>query len=301
MKTKKILSTLLISVIMFGMFTFLVTANDDTEAPEPAPSFESVVPYATGSNQEWALSVLLQHDNSTEKIRLYNFLFRAHTYLMIYDNNDYVEEYEFVRNLWLDFLENHDVEDIRLMLDDENWTIDIWYPLNEPFRLTHCEFLVVYWYFRDANPQFFLNKIVPVTMQCDLGLTPGISISAFWAYAERRQETYNNIQKMFDDFVAQMGIYVNINDNIRVFLYLKEYMTRMDTDNFDEGYVTREETDMRQTILGFFSEKRQTTFVGHDLAMMYLMNRLGITPVEQGGPVILYNELPLSCGEEKNN
>ena len=264
--------------------------NGTPEAPEHAPGFESVVPYTTGSNQEWALSALSQLGNSAEKIRLYNFFLRAHTYLMIYDKNDYVEEYEFVRNLWLDFLEKYHVEDIRLMLDDENWTIDIWYPLNEPFRLTQDEFLVVYWYFRDANPQFFLNKIAPVTMRCDLGLTPGISVSAFWAFAERRQETYNNIQKMFDDFVAQMSRYVDINNNVRVLMYLHEYMARIDTDNFDEGYVTREETDMRQTILGFFSEKRQTTFVGHDLAMIYLMNRLGITPIEQGGPVILHSK-----------
>lgn len=129
-----------------------------------------------------------QISGNAEKMRLYDFLFQAHTYLMHYDMRDFTYEYDFVKGLWLDFLEEIPSEDVRTMLANEKWIIDIYFPLEEPFRLSYEEFLEAFFYFLEANPQFFLARIVPVVWECDIGLTPWLSIYAYWAFAERRQE-----------------------------------------------------------------------------------------------------------------
>lgn len=167
------------------------------------PAFDEIQPFVIGSNQVWALEVLSQFDNSEEKIRLYDFLLRAYTYLMIYDERDYLDEYYHVKGQWLNLLEEGPDKKIRQMIDDEDWTIDIMYPLGRPFNLTPDEFRQVFFLFQDGNPlllsnQMFICTIHPVLTLCDLGLTPGISISAYWAFAERRQKAYDQFINSFD-------------------------------------------------------------------------------------------------------
>ena len=263
-------------------------ATATTTPPTLSPSFGNIEPYTIGSNQEWALWALSQLDNSTEKIRLYNFLLRAHTYLLIYDDRDYTDEYYFVKNQWLSFLEEIPCENVRLMLDDENWTIDIWYPLESPFQLSCEEFLQTYLYFLDANPQFFLSRIVPVTMHCDAGLTPGISISAYWAFANRRQEAYNNIQNTFDAFKFHLENTIDTNNQFHVVRYVYGHVIEALNYNYEiTDYVSRATLDMDSTILGYFSNARLTICKGYATVMMYLLNRLGIPTIDQGGAMII--------------
>ena len=250
---------------------------------------EHITPYTTGSNQEWALWALSQLDNSEEKIRLYNFLLLAHTYLMIYDMRDFTEEYYFVKNNWLGFLEEMPSEDIVFILYDENWMIDIWFPLDTPFALSFEEFIKTYLYFADANPQFFLNRIVPGIMHCDYGLTPVISISAYWAFADRRQETYNNIQKMFDDFYLQIRNNIDFNSQYYIVRYVYRHVIDSLRYNF-YGHTSRVRMDMDVTILGYFSEIRETICKGYAVILMYLLNRLGIPTIDQGGAMPVRDE-----------
>jgi hypothetical protein len=255
------------------------------------PSFENIEPYTVGSNQEWALWALSQLDNSDEKIRLYNFLLRAHTYLLIYDRRDFIEEYYSVKNLWLGFLEEIPSESVELMLDDENWVIDVWFPIDEPFRLTNEEFLLANLYFMDANPQFFLNRSVPAYMSCDLGLSPAITISAYWAFANRRQETYRNIQYMFDNFKKQMTDSIDISNQFYVVRYVHGHVIDALSYNFAISYyVPRIRLDMDNTILGYFSEIRETVCKGYATIIMYLLNRLGIPTIDQGGAMIVRDD-----------
>jgi hypothetical protein len=129
---------------------------------------------------------------------LYDYLLRAYTYLLFYDIDDYMEEYYKVKGMWVGFIEENPYEDIDVlkeieeMLDGETWTIEIWYSMEHPFLLNHGDFLEVYFIFEEANPQFFNNlifidRIAPVTFTCDVGLTPGISVKAYWALGYRRQ------------------------------------------------------------------------------------------------------------------
>jgi len=251
------------------------------------PNFENIVPYTVGSNQEWGLRTLSQLDNSAEKIRLYNFLLRAHTYLLIYDRHDYIDEYNFVKNLWLDFLEEIPSEQIRHMLDDENWTIDISYPLETPFNLNNEEFVQTYHYFQDANPQFFLTRTIPVTIQCDVGLTPWISISAYWAFADRRQDAYNNIQDMFNDFKSQMHNDIDVTNPYHVVRYVHRHVIEALNYNLNPDQHVRQNLDMELTILGYFSDLRLTACKGHAVTIMYMLNRLGIPTINQTGITFL--------------
>ena len=123
-----------------------------------------------------------------EETRLYDFLIDAHTYLLA-DERDFLDEYNAVKNQWLDALPSFDDEcQNRLweMIDEESWTIDIAFPLDAPFQLSHDEFIMVYFNFTVSNPQFYLNQIVPMTMHCELGLTPYICLPAYYAFAYRR-------------------------------------------------------------------------------------------------------------------
>jgi len=123
-----------------------------------------------------------------EKTRLYDFLFDAHTYLLT-DDRDFIDEYHAVKNQWLGSMSCFDEEaQLRLweMIEEESWTIDIAFPLEVPFKLSHDEFVLVYFNFTSNNPQFHLNQIVPLTMSCESGLTPHISLPAYYAFAYRR-------------------------------------------------------------------------------------------------------------------
>jgi len=112
---------------------------------EPPLDIESIEPYIEGSNQEWALSSLAQLPNSAEMIRYYNYLLRAHTYLMLHDQKNYRPEYDETKKIWDDYLANPppdlapaDRERLKQTLDDENWTIQCEYPLKKLFK-THIQ------------------------------------------------------------------------------------------------------------------------------------------------------------------
>ena len=123
-----------------------------------------------------------------EKTRLYDFLFEAHTYLLT-DDRDFIDEYHAVKNQWLGSMSCFDEEaqpQLWEMIEEESWTIDIAFPLEVPFKLSHDEFVLVYFNFTSNNPQFHLNQIVPLTMSCESGLTPHISLPAYYAFAYRR-------------------------------------------------------------------------------------------------------------------
>lgn len=158
-------------------------------------------------------------DNSHETIRLYDFLLHGYTYLMRVDEQDYLEEYYSVKEQWLGWLRDSSNEtaeeqeahsDIEQMIEDEGWAIDIFYPLERPFALTSVEFIDVFFIFIDANPQFmshpmFADMIIPVTRQCEMGISPGITIFAYWAFADRRQEAYQQFMDSFEPIPWQPG------------------------------------------------------------------------------------------------
>jgi len=256
--------------------------------------FKVIEPYTTGSNQEWAVWALQQLDNNTEKIRLYDFLLRAHSFLMVYDQQNFIEQYYSVKNQWLNAMVDFDEETnnkLQLMIDDENWTIDIVYPLENPFQLSHEEFLLVYFYFADANPQFFLNRIVPGTMHSDEGLIPLISIPAYYAFANRRQETHRDILYFFDNFKSQMKQSIDTSNEFYVVKYVYDYVIETLSYNFQhEEYISRERLAADTTILGFFGKENLTICKGYSVTMMYLLNRLEIPTIDQGGTMIVRNE-----------
>ena len=190
-------------------------------------SFFDIEPFIDGSNQEWAMEMLSMFDNNDEKIRLYSFLLHAYTYLMKFDEQDFLEEYYFVKELWLKWLrdspnetaeEQESHRDIEQIIEDEGWVIDIFYPLERPFTLTSNEFIDVFFVFVDANPQFlehpmFADMIIPVTHLCEVGISPGITIFSYWAFADRRQEAYQHFINTFDPIPWQPGRHFDGWDN----------------------------------------------------------------------------------------
>ncbi|MCL2865479.1 MAG: hypothetical protein FWE25_08075 [Lachnospiraceae bacterium] len=153
---------------------------------------ETTVSDTAYSEQEYASQERLQLTGSAEKMRLYDFLFETHTFLMVYEARDFMEQYHEEKNLWIDAMasgafDEESMRDLQMMLDKEAWTIDIMYPLEHPFALSHDEFLEVYFYFTEANPQFFLNQIVPLLLSCEEELlTPAITLHAYYAFAANR-------------------------------------------------------------------------------------------------------------------
>jgi hypothetical protein len=240
-----------------------------------------------GSNQEWALWALAQSDNGEEKIRLYNWLVEAYTELMAYDMNDYIDEYEFVKYLWTNNLSDYDEYEfvnIQRMLDDENWYIDIWYPLETPFKVTRDEYLTVSYYVDYANPQFFLTQRSTVSMNAGGALKPGIVLPAYYAFADRRQEPYNNILNSFNDFVLRLKQSVDINDQYEVVRYVYSHVvdTLLHDNTRYNLYRSREQTDRLFSILGYFGETKATDQDGYAKIVMYLLNRLGIPAINLG-------------------
>jgi len=256
--------------------------------------FHKIDIYTAGSNQEWAMWALSQLDNSDEKIRLYDFLMRSHSYLMRYDLHDYIYESNLVKYQWLDALSSFDEEyheGIQLMLDDEQWSVDIIYPLDEPFNLTHDEFILVYFYFSDANPQFIFNIIMPGTWQDDAGLVPLITVPSYYAFADRRQEAYSNVLTMFYEFEQHVHQNVNMEDDYKVIRYVYGYIVNALIYEWEIGtFVPLEQIVRLETIRGFFGETRLTQCKGYTIAIMYILNRFGIPTIDQGGAMIVRDE-----------
>ena len=217
MKKTRLILYLFIAVLLFLSCVIPIVPVQANHIE--SPSLYEIEPFIDGSNQEWAIEIFSQFDNSEEKIRLYNFLLQAYTYLMIYDRQDYLEEYYFVKGLWLEWTEDYPNENARQqeahdrinqLLDDEAWFINIFYPLERPFDLTGDEFVQVFFTFRDANPQFsshpmFAEIAIPVTYEGEDGLTPGIVILAYWAFEDRRQKAYEYFLNTFEPVPWQPG------------------------------------------------------------------------------------------------
>jgi len=256
--------------------------------------FHEIELYTAGSNQEWAMWALSQLDNSEEKIRLYEFLMRSHSFLMRYDLHDYIDEYNLVKYQWIDAMSDFDEESqhrIQLMLDDEQWSVDIIYPLYEPFSLTHDEFSLVYFYFTDANPQFIFNVIMPGTWSDAAGLVPMITVPSYYAFADRRQEAYSDVLAMFYEFEQHVHQNVNMEDDYEVVRYVYGYIVNaLDYDWDIREFVPLEQTVRLETIRGFFGEKRLTQCKGYTMAIMYILNRFGIPTIDQGGGMIIRDE-----------
>jgi len=279
------------TLLIFSGYAYVAAAENE---PEASPAFETIQPYTTGSNQEWALELLAQMENSEEAIRFYEFLLRAHTYLMVYDTHDYIEEYYFVKNLWLNAMPNFDEEvqaDLRNMIDDENWTIDIRYPVDRPFRLTWEDFIFISLHFSRANPQFFLAQIIPAGLTTNHGFIPAISIPAYYAFAERRQEVYQNILYTFDNFKAQMEQAININSQVEILEYVFSYVNKTLTYNFEpEAHPTRMQQEALSTVVGFFGDYNVSWFSGYSAIFMYILNRLDIPTVSTIFETYIYNQ-----------
>jgi len=273
-------------------------ADETVAMPEPKDisEFDNIEVYTAGSNQEWALWALAQLDNSDEKIRLYEYLLRAHTFLMRYDERDLLEEYYFVKNQWLDTISSDDFDEdslnsIQWMLDDENWTIDIEYPLDRPFALSHDEFMLVYFYFSDANPQFFLDRRVPMTMMGEDGLTPVLGIPAYYALAYRRQELYESVINQFEAFRVQIEQAIDMNNQLYIVKYVHDYVVNSLRYNFEFAeFASRQREAADQTILAFFGEHNYTLCKGYTRVIKYMLNRLGVPTIDQAGAMIVRDE-----------
>jgi hypothetical protein len=217
--------------LLIIVFIFLGCVNPRLQVQashNEAPPFGDIEPFIDGSDQEWAIEKLSLFDNSKEKIRYYNFLLYAYTFLMRYDEQNYNREYYEVKELWLDFLEGTTCDHIEQILEDETWTIDIFYPLERPFALTLDEFTQVFLIFKDANPQFmshpmFTDIISPVGSSCDIGVTPGLSVKAYWAFAERRQEAYQYFVDTFEPIPWQPSSNLGVWSEQPVIIHVSSY------------------------------------------------------------------------------
>ena len=223
MKKTRLIPYLFIAALLF-LSCVTPVVQVQAEHSEPSSLFD-IEPFIDGSNQEWAIEMLSMFDNSEEKIRFYDFLLHAYTFLMRYDGHNYTHEYYNVRDQWLSFLEEIPSNDIEQMLEDEAWTIDIFYPIERPFDLSLDEFIHVYFTFIDANPQFmshpmFAEIMVPVSIPCDVGRTPGINVLAYWAFAERRQEAYQHFINTFEPIPWEPGRYLGVWSDYPVIIHV---------------------------------------------------------------------------------
>jgi len=297
---KRIAALIMVGVILLVStkdINLVQAADGSTVLYEPLDvprSFETIALYTAGSNQEWALQQLLQMENSEEAVRLYEFLMRAHTYLMRYDARDYMDEYYFVKNIWLDAMPDFDEESqtrLQKMIDGETWSIDISYPVERPFRLSFDEVIAVCSYFRKANPQFFLNIYLPAVLTTNHGQIPIITIPAYYAFAERRQEVYQNITNAFDSFKEQMAQNIDMYNQVEILEYVFAHVNETLTYNHSpEAYLSRIQSEALATIVGFFGDYNVSWFTGYAATFMYLLNRLGIPTTNHSFATYVYNE-----------
>ena len=267
----------------------------------PLIDFESVIPYTEGSNQEWALWALAQTPNSAEKIRFYNFLLKAHSYLQIYDEHDYIAEYdERKRELELQLQSTHDEEvrkRLELTIPDDNWSINYIYTVATPFQLNEDEVDQVSHYLRDANPQLFYRRGAYLINSTG-GQFVRLPFSAYYALAERRQETRKKITDGFDAFKSEFEkAGVNINNKYDVVRYVYDDIAK--TLSYDHEFVEkrgpgyyfpRERWDAAESILGYFGDSKLTVCDGYAWILAYLLNRLGIPTIRQLGPTVTRDE-----------
>ena len=280
--------------------TVNITIKEGVIPPPPPVDIESVVPYTEGSNQEWVLWALAQESNSAEKIRFYNFLLKAHTYMQIYDENDYIAERDEGKARWESLLQNTDNEVNRrwyeLKLADDSWTIYCKYPTDKPFQLSAYELMQVCYYLHHANPQLFLTRIGSHLENSASGQSVLLSIDAYYAFAKNRQEIHKTIIDGFDVFKSNFEkANVNINNRYDVVKYVYDDIARtLSSDPVDHfvvyGYVSRETSLAWNSILGYFGDSKLTICDGYAKIVAYLQNRLGVPTIYQIGEALSRDE-----------
>ena len=266
----------------------------------PSIDIESVTPCTEGSNQEWALWALAQTPNSAEKIRFYNYLLKARTYIQIHDKNDYTAEYnagkEDLKRQIQDATDEATKRRLELTLADENWYINCKYPVATPFQLSFDEIVQVNDYLRDANPQLFLARTRTFLDDSTSGQSVRLSISGYYAYADRRQETHKKVIDGFDTFKSKLEkAKVNSNNKYDVAKYVYDDIAKTLANDIDygqkiTGYVTRETWEAWESILGYFGDSKLTICDGYARIFAYLQNRLSIPTIYQVGRMIRRDE-----------
>ena len=259
----------------------------------PSIDIEGVTPYTEGSNQEWALWALAQTPNSAEKIRFYNFLLKAQTYLQTQDKNDYIaERAEGKASVEFD-LNNTQDEALRkilqLALDDENWAISCQYPIMKPYQLTYDEITQVHDYLSAANPQLVLHRVPPRLVDSANGQSIRLSFVAYYSLAENRKKTHKKITDGFDAFKSKVEkAKVNINNKYDVAKYVYDDIARVIAPGGDgrENYVSRETAESWESILGYFGDLKISICDGYARTFAYLQNRLGLPTIYQVGRAI---------------
>ena len=276
-----------------------ITISKGKEPPPPPLDIESVEPYTEGSYQKWVEDALKPLDPTAEKMRLYNYLLKVHTYLMLHDEHDYIDEYDQQKKTLERELNNPAYDETtkagwRLALADENWGIQCRYPVEKPFNLTNDETLQTYNYFCDANPQFFINRFPPVLRGSADGRTVIFVIPAYYAFSNRRQEMHKKILNGFDSFksrLEQSGIDTNNRYDVVKYVYDDVINTlTYDTQSYPSDYVPRETFERRQTILGYFGDSKLSQCAGYARSPQYLLNRLGIPTLLQTGMLLFRDE-----------
>ena len=260
------------------------------EGVVPPLDIDKVEPYTEGSNQEWVLWALAQVGDSAEKIRLYNYLLRAHTYLMRDDKNDYTAEYNAGKadlELRIKNASNETTRKIlQAMLNDENWPIECRYPVKNPFRADYETMRQVGDYLRDASPQFFLYAQLPRLYDAANGQSVGLGIPAYYAFANRRQQTHEKILNGFNSFKSQLEkAKVNTNNRYDVAKYVYDDVTKTLTYDDDQryDYVTRVANENQTTILCYFSDSKRTICNGYSKILSYFQNSFGVPTICQIG------------------
>ena len=272
-----------------------ITIAKGITPPPPPIDIEGVTPYTEGSNQEWALWALAQLDKSEEKIRLYNYLVKAFTYVQIHDKNDYLAEYDEGKALMESQLQNTTNETtkkiLQLALNDKNWLIYCKYPVEKPFQLTHDEIRQVCEYLHYGNHQFFLEKGTPRLFNSDNGQSIGIMIPAYYALAERRQQTHEKILNGFEKFKSNLEkAKVDINNRYEVAKYVYDDITKTlvyDEQIYPDEYIPFKMRENRETILGYFDNSKVTICEGYSRMMAYFQNRLNVPTIYQDGIFVL--------------
>ena len=275
-----------------------ITIEEGVTPPLPLIDIESVVPYTEGSNQEWALWALAQTPNSAEKIRFYNFLLKARTYIQIHDKNDYTAEYDEGKKLMELDLQNTTDEATKkkyeLALADDNWMITCKYPVQKPFQLSFEEVIQVNNYLHEANPQLFLSRMRSFLDNSVSGQSVRLNIRAYYAYAKNRQETHKKVIDGFDAFKSEFekaGVNINNKYDVAKYVYDDIAKTIVPGDSGQENYVPRETTESWESILGYFGDLKTSICDGYARTFAYLQNRLGIPTIYQVG---------ISMGRDEN-
>ena len=276
-----------------------ITIEKGKELPPPPPpplDIGSVESNTVGSDQEWALSSLAKLPNSAQLIAFYNYLVKAHTYLMLHDKESYPDIYNESKKSVEDWLANPPSDATPLVLEiakqelkDDNWIIRIRYPLlDKSFNLNQDEIRLVHSYLSNANPQFFLGRYVPYVSDSADSRYVSFSMPAYYLSADNRQKSHKKILDGFERFESEFkksGIDTNNRYDVVKYVY-DDIIKNLDYANDLGSYVPREISESLHTILGYFGDIKRTMCEGYLQSPQYLLNRLGIRTIHQEGVLL---------------